>query len=86
MAEVRTLIGIRKKYKALKNNQIQWKNTKGRLINYVRPGDVTIEVYINVGEQQMQIDIKEGRIIFAHRYMDNMLFAGGALIVRRNLQ
>ena len=86
MAEVRTLIGIRKKYKALKNNQIQWKNTKGRLINYVRPGDVTIEVYINVGEQQMQIDIKEGRIIFAHRYMDNMLFAGGALIVRRDLQ
>ena len=86
MEEVKSLIRIRKKYKALKNNQIQWKNTKGRLISYVRPGDVTIEVYINVGEQQMQIDIKEGRIIFAHRYIDNMLFAGGALIVRRDLQ
>lgn len=85
MEKVKSLIRIRKKYRALKGSEIQWKNTKGRLISYVRPGDVTIEVYINAGEQQVPIDLQEQDIIFARGYMDHMLLAGGALIVRRNV-
>ena len=84
--EVQALIRIRKKYKALKGNEIQWKYTKGRLISYVRPGDVTIEVYINAGEQQVSIDLQEQETIFARGYMDQMLLEGGVLIVRRNVQ
>ena len=80
--EVQSLIRIRKKYKALKGSEIQWKNTKGRLISYVRPGDITIEVYINAGEQQVPIDLQEQDIIFARGYMDHMLLAGGVLIVQ----
>lgn len=53
---------------------------------YVRPGDETVEVYINAGEQQVPIDLQEQEIVFARRYMNHMLFAGGVLIVRRNLQ
>lgn len=87
MAEVTSLIRIRKKYKALKGSQIQWINTKGRLISYVRPGEVTIEVYINAGEQQVTIDLREQEIVFARGYMNNhMLLAGGVLIVRRNVE
>ena len=82
--EVQSLIRIRKKYMALKGSEIQWNNTKGRLISYVRPGDVTIEVYINAGEQQVPIDLWEQNIIFERGYMDQMLLAGGVLIVRRN--
>ena len=84
--EVQSLIRIRKKYMALKGSEIQWNNTKGRLISYVRPGDVTIEVYINAGEQQVPIDLWEQNIIFERGYMDQMLLAGGVLIVRRNVQ
>lgn len=84
--EVQSLIGIRKKYKALKGSEIQWKNTKDRLISYVRPGDVTIEVYINAGEQQVPIDLQEQETIFARGYMNQMLLEGGVLIVRRNVQ
>ena len=51
---------------------------------YVRPGDVTIEVYINAGEQQVPIDLPEQEIIFAHKYMNQQLLNGGALIARRN--
>ena len=87
MAEVTSLIRIRKKYKALKGSQIQWINTKGRLISFVRPGEVTIEVYINAGEQQVTIDLREQEIVFARGYMNNhMLLAGGVLIVRRNVE
>lgn len=53
---------------------------------YVRPGDETVEVYINAGEQQVPIDLQEQEIVFARRYMNHVLFAGGVLIVRRNLQ
>ena len=53
---------------------------------YVRPVDETVEVYINAGEQQVPIDLQEQEIVFARRYMNHMLFAGGVLIVRRNLQ
>lgn len=79
--EVQSLIRIRKKYRALKGSEIQWKNTKDRLISYVRPGDVTIEVYINAGEQQVPIELQEQKIIFARGYMEHMLLAGGVLIV-----
>lgn len=85
-ADVKSLIRIRNKYEALKGSQIQWYNTKGRLISYARPGDVTIQVYINAGEQQMPIDLQEQEIVFARGYKDNMLLTGGALIVRRNSQ
>lgn len=53
---------------------------------YVRPGDETVEAYINAGEQHVPIDLQEQEIVFARRYMNHMLFAGGVLIVRRNLQ
>ena len=84
--EVKSLIRIRKKYRALKGSEIQWNNTKGRLISYVRPGDVTIKVYINAGEQQVPIDLQGQETIFARGYMDQMLLEGGVLIVRRNVQ
>ena len=84
--EVQSLIRIRKKYKALKGSEIQWKNTKGRFISYARLGDVTIEVYINAGEQQVPIDLPEQEIIFAHKYMNQRLLNGGALIIRRNVK
>ena len=83
---MKSLIHIRKKYGALKSSEIQWKNTKGRLVSYVRPGDETVEVYINAGEQQVATDLQEQEIVFARGYKDYMLFAGGVLIVRRNLQ
>ena len=84
--EVKSLIRIRKKYGALKGSEIQWKNTKGRLVSFARPGDETVEVYINAGEKQLLIDLQEQEIIFARGYMNHMLLAGGVLIVRRNLQ
>lgn len=84
--EVKSLIRIRKKYGALKGSEIQWKNTKGRLVSFARPGDETVEVYINAGEKQLPIDLQEQEIIFARGYMNHMLLAGGVLIVRRNLQ
>lgn len=86
MEEVKSLIRIRKKYRTLKGSEIQWNNTKGRLISYVRPGDVTIEVYINAGEQQVPLDLQGQETIFARGYMEQMLLAGGVLIVRRNVQ
>lgn len=84
--EVKSLIRIRKQYRALKDSQIQWNDTKGRLISYARPGDVTIEVYLNAEEQPIPMNLQEREIIFSRGYSNQTLLAGGTLIVRRNLQ
>ena len=86
MEEVQSLIRIRKLYRALKGSHIQWNDTKGRLISYARPGDVTIEVYLNAEEQPIPMNLQEREIIFSRGYSNQTLLAGGALIVRRNLQ
>lgn len=86
MEEMKSLIRIRKKYHALRSSEIQWKETKNRLIRYVRPGDVTIEVIINAGEEQEPIDLQGQEMVFARGYVNNMLLSGGSLIVRRNLE
>lgn len=86
IAEIKSLIGIRKKYRVLKSSQIQWKNTKNRLISYARPGNVTIEVSINAGVDQELVDLHDQELVFARGYVNNMLLPGGTLIVRRNLE
>lgn len=84
--EIKTLISIRKRYGDLKGSQIQWENTNGRLIRYVRPGDVPIEVYINADEKDFSINLHEQEIIYSRKYMNDTLLAGGVLIVRRELR
>ena len=86
MEEMKSLIRIRKKYRALRSSEIQWKETKNRLIRYGRPGDVMIEVIINAGEKQEPIDLQGQEMVFSRGYVNNMLLSGGSLIIRRNLE
>ena len=55
------------------------------LIEKVLSAKVTIEVYINAGEQQVPNDLPKQEIIFAHKYRNQQILDGGALIVRRNV-
>lgn len=84
IAEIKSLIHIRKRYSALKGSQIQWKNTNNRFISYVRPGSVSIEVYINAGATHEIIDLNGQKMIFVRGYAENMLAPGGTLILRRD--
>lgn len=80
--EVKRLIYLRKKYsETIKGSRIEWKETKGRLINYVRHGSVCIEVYVNAGEECEVIDAKEENIIFARKYSMGRLEPNGTLIL-----
>ncbi len=83
--EVKTLIYIRRKYNAtLKNSQIQWNNTRKRLVNYIRQGDINIEIYINAGKTDVQINLDGQVVIFARGYSMNFLAPKGTLILRKD--
>ena len=82
---VQELIRTRHQFKALKGNKIQWNQTEGRLLNYIRPGELPIEIYINNDEQSVPLNLQEQEIVFAHKYEENTLLSGGALIIRRDL-
>lgn len=82
--EVKTLIGIRREYSALKSNCIEWKCGEDRLIHYVRSGKTDIEVYINADSNDKSIKLTEQKIIYARGYSENILSPGGSLIVRRS--
>lgn len=85
LEEVKTLINIRREYNGLKSDSIEWKCGENRLIHYVRPGDIDIEVYINAGDDSEAIALEGKSIIYARGYSDNELVSGGSLIVRRDL-
>ena len=82
---VQELIRTRHQFKALKGNKIQWNQTEGRLLNYIRPGELPIEMYINNDEHSVPLNLQEQEIVFAHKYEENTLLSGGALIIRRDL-
>lgn len=80
--EVKTLIMLRRNYAELKGNYIEWKCGEDRLINYVRPGDIDVEVYINADEKDKQISLEGQEVLYARGYSEGTLAAGGSLIVK----
>lgn len=82
LAEVKTLIRLRKSCQAFRSRNFHFPNemAEERVIEYVKIGeDTTIEVLLNCGEHPVLIQTRE-EVLYERKYEDGMLKPNGILI------
>lgn len=87
LAETKVLIALRNQYDQMKSGTVSWEKTEAypRLVSYCKGDERTenqIAIYLNAGQGKVPLQ-PEGKVLYARKYENGNLLAGGSLLVLR---